>query len=462
MSECKRQEQHWLHTSDDLSVLYPEYSTKQCPCCGRYVYKTRSKPRKVPKGARNIYKGYRINPDYLIEIYESHGVIVNPQHYLCKRCNETPLNQLQFRHAQTKNIKTNKHIRRVLDYHKRRTKAKQKRINELIKNKKRIGIDTLSDAHVRVSCGLEKCQLQRIVDELDADDIHLNINHLFIACSIWYQDISYSYAAILFGYSDKCYISHLVSGVIIILFNNWCSKYLGAGYWTKDKIINEHVPDFVRVLYPNKNIIGCIDATYLYSQKSQKNYQYQKASYSNYKHLNLQKEHVFCTPDGYIIVADGPYFADGHNNDDILWDSIINDASHDIHEIFDTYPSDTDIDQDDDIPLEKFCVIADRGYKKCAKHPRYELLWPFAKKKKNNNSDDPNEADDDIKEDNDAITKQLTTEQSNHTRYFLSFLSLTTGATTPYPFRCHTGTKRLRLGRYTNTMTLHSSQPINT
>ena len=413
-------EQHWIDESTDLQVSYSGYAARRCTCCGKHLYKTKKRPKKNPKGVKNLYKGYFIHLDHAMDIFEHHGIIVNQQHRLCRICKDKSVNELQFDNIQTKNIKNNRHIHKILEY--QREKEQKAHTNNTKNQKQRLSLNNLSDRDVRVSCGLYKAQLQRVVDELSSNNVVLNINHLFVACSIWYQDISYSYAAILFNYNDKCYISQIVSDVVIILFNHWAPNYLGSRYWTKDKILNEHTPEFAKILYPNEDVIGSIDATYLYSQKSQKNYQFQKATYSNYKHLNLQKEHVFSTLNGFVISVDGPYFADGHNNDDIMWDSIINDENHAIHDIFDTHPILNDANDDIDIPQHTYCIVADRGYKKCVSHPSYKLLWPHAKSKRINKkkSNDDEQTDADIE----PTQKQLTTEQSNTTRYSPVHLSL--------------------------------------
>ena len=107
-----------------------------------------------------------------------------------------------------------------------------------------------------------------------------------------------------------------------------------AGFWSRRRasvdddddekeehgeFVDDHIPDFVDRLHPGKNVVAIADATYLYTQKSLLNYQFQKCTYSVYKGRNLQKEHVVCTPDGFILFSDGPFFADGYNNDQIIW-----------------------------------------------------------------------------------------------------------------------------------------------
>ena len=86
-----------------------------------------------------------------------------------------------------------------------------------------------------------------------------------------------------------------------------------------------HSLPFVKKLWPDSNVTGCADATYLHSQKSQNNHQHEKQTYCMYKGRNMQKEHVLCTTEGYVISADGPHFADGHNADAIMLDHQIHD-----------------------------------------------------------------------------------------------------------------------------------------
>ena len=71
-----------------------------------------------------------------------------------------------------------------------------------------------------------------------------------------------------------------------------------------------------------------------------------------HKHANLQKEHVWCTSDGKVVLVDGPYRAD--TGDGVIWDSIIHDANHELYDIMGTI---------DDEECE-YSITADRGYTK--------------------------------------------------------------------------------------------------
>ena len=82
----------------------------------------------------------------------------------------------------------------------------------------------------------------------------------------------------------------------------------------------------------------------------------------------MQKEHVLCTPDGKVLFVDGPFFADGHNDDWIIWDSIVHDADHDIHRIF---PAANRNGQS-----QQYTVMADRGYSDCLDNDLFKLKIP--------------------------------------------------------------------------------------
>ena len=131
-----------------------------------------------------------------------------------------------------------------------------------------------------------------------------------------------------------------------------------------------------------------------------------------YKARNLQKEHVACTPDGKVLFVDGPYFADGHNDDYLIWDSIVEDPEHDIHRIFP--------EQDADGQDRKYTFFADRGYSQCRENDAFDLKIPHGIQKEGGY----NSKGEKVKK-----AKRLTTEQRNQSKlndslFFLWFFSL--------------------------------------
>ena len=134
------------------------------------------------------------------------------------------------------------------------------------------------------------------------------------------------------------------------------------------------------------------------------NQTFPKATYSVHKSRNLQKEHVACTPDGKVLFVDGPYFADGHNDDYLIWESIVEDPDHDIHRIF---PG-----QDADGQDQKYTFFADRGYSHCHENDTFDLKIPHGIQK---------EAGFNSKGEKIKKAKRLTTEQRNTSKLNDSF-----------------------------------------
>ena len=262
---------------------------------------------------------------------------------------------------------------------------------------------------VQAHCGLPKEALRRVVEHVnqkhdgDPSMSKLSINDLFMACSIWRQNLSYRFAAAEFGYRSHSGIQNVVDRVIDLLIAYWVPDWIGSGYWG-GKDLSEHVPDFVRRLWPEDNVVAIADATYLYTQKSQRNYQYQKCTYSVYKHRNLLKEHVVCSAQGKIFFVDGPFYADGQNSDQYIWDWIVHNTDHDIHRIF---PCDA-LDQ-----IRKYTIVADRGYRRCLDNAKYPLIIPFGVTTENVEVADEDGGEKKTK----AKKKNLTAEEANYSKF---------------------------------------------
>ena len=338
----------------------------QCVSCLDHLYFARKKPKKKHK---KIVKGHVIGSKKRFLIYKHLDIIIGPNQALCGKCNSKPVHELNIASTNAQTTHIPDFLYNILSENRtelNNTRQKQSPQNRDAKNAP-ISLQKLNDEQIRHSCGLDIDSLNRIVQHVNQPDyMHyrtnkLNVHDLFIACCIWRQNLCYTFAATLFGYKHNSGICKLVSRVINLLSEYWVEDWIGSSYWTEEKLA-PHIPQFVKDLYPEKNVIGVVDATYLYMQKSRNNYQYQKASYSAYKHRNLQKEHVLCTPDGKVVFVDGPYYADGQNNDDKIWDSIVHSEHHDINII---YPDG-----------KEYTVVADRGYRSCHESDKFKLLIP--------------------------------------------------------------------------------------
>ncbi len=89
----------------------------------------------------------------------------------------------------------------------------------------------------------------------------LKLQQLFIAFSVWRQNMRYNFAASIFGYADHSGVCKCVDRVIEALMKYYVPKYIGYPAWNTDKLMQEY-PQFVRTLYPNKIIGGVVDVTY--------------------------------------------------------------------------------------------------------------------------------------------------------------------------------------------------------
>ena len=364
----------------------------ECALCLNPIHKNK-------RYKANSRKRVWISKDTKYSLYLNHNLILGPNHYMCSKCSKIPDSEKKVidQAYDLVVISTHSFVNDLLDSHNiyhRKLRNKNNTLNE----KCLLALDKLDNKQTKQTCGITKENIDCIVKRLkDDNDVVINVLHLFIALTVWFNNIGCRFAAILFGYEDKSSICYAIDNVINTLTFYWVPKYIGYHCWTATKILST-VPQFVEDLYPNKKILGCIDATYLYKQHSNTNFQYQKLTYSVHKHKNLQKEHVWCTSEGKVVLVDGPYSAD--KGDWVIWDSIINDPNHELYDII-------NLRDDSKCP---YSIIADRGYTQVETLSRAPELVTTqgVKTKPNVKKGDP---------------KQLTTEQADSSRFVLLTLS---------------------------------------
>ena len=110
-----------------------------------------------------------------------------------------------------------------------------------------------------------------------------------------------------------------------------------------------------------------------------------------------------CSPQGKIFFVDGPFYADGQNSDQYIWDWIVTNTDHDIHRIF---PVDA-LNQ-----ISKYTIVADRGYSRCLDSDKYPLIIPFGV------TTEPVEVEDEGGEKKKkAKKKNLTAEEANYSKF---------------------------------------------
>ena len=342
----------------------------RCCVCRSRIYK---------KGRRRRFEhklGQQICREKRYDIYKWKRVVIGAKQSICDDCNELDAGTYEFdaRYTTQQQLQIPSFLDDILKTHTKRAtaqqKQKQQKENQVYKRREDSSLYyyKLDAVQVQIACGLTPENLQFVVDHVNHQrNGKLDVVDLFIACSVWRNSTPYRWAAVQFGYAAHSSIQSCIDRVLCALSVHWVPDHIGYGFWKNHNVMH-HVPDFVHRLFPDQLVVAVADATYLYSQKSQLNYQYQKCTYSVYKGRNLQKEHVVCTPDGYILFVDGPFFADGHNSDQLIWDWIVHADDHDIHRILPHH--------DEHGQSVQYTVVADRGYTRCIDNETYKLLIP--------------------------------------------------------------------------------------
>lgn len=108
----------------------------------------------------------------------------------------------------------------------------------------------------------------------------------------------------------------------------------------------KHIPYLVGMIWPN--VIGAIDGTYFYCEKSA-DFNGQRRTFSGHKKRNLVKFMGIVFPDGTIYDMLGPFYADGDHSDEWMWEWIQEENEGRVNDFF---------DEEDEF-------FADRGFLQC-------------------------------------------------------------------------------------------------
>ncbi|CAF1406150.1 unnamed protein product, partial [Didymodactylos carnosus] len=171
-----------------------------------------------------------------------------------------------------------------------------------------------------------------------------------------FRGISQVFASALFGIHQSR-ISRILHETIDKMSEVFVPKYIGSHVFTNN-IIHNHSPEWLKLLLPNA--VATVDSTYIYLQKSC-NFDNQKKSYCQHKANNLVKMMAMMLLDGKWFDTYGPYYSDGHNNDELIWNTLSDDS-------LEEYES-------KDLPVQRQQVhatfsrndmfIGDRGFARC-------------------------------------------------------------------------------------------------
>ena len=255
-----------------------------CAACRCQLYFGRARNQRRTRGSRKATK-----PGHLkrAELFLAKGFVLAPYHHFCTHCNDIDIYELQFhkRNWVFQTVQLPEYINNAVQQNRKHWEREREHAKRQSERQRRdpdnvpISIDTLNDKQIKYLSGLTLTNLYDIVTHVNAKKVtrSFKVDDLFIACTVWKHNLPYRCAAILFGYGGHQGVKKVIDRVIPDLTRYWVPDHVGYGYW-KDRDISNHQPIFVRRLHPDDNVVGIIDATYLYSQKSQRNYQYQKVS----------------------------------------------------------------------------------------------------------------------------------------------------------------------------------------
>lgn len=129
-------------------------------------------------------------------------------------------------------------------------------------------------------------------------------------------DLSQHVLSFLFGIHSQPTVSKIIKSVVTVLEKNFVPKYTGYDHIDRNELLNMHMTRFHQnvLKLDSDRLVLILDGTYFYIQKPT-NHDLQRKTFSMHKHRNLLKSMLVVCPDGYILAAEGLYYADGHNND---------------------------------------------------------------------------------------------------------------------------------------------------
>ena len=175
-----------------------------------------------------------------------------------------------------------------------------------------LSIGALSDKAVRYLTGLKRSKLASLADEISVD-----VEHLFQFYLLCRQNLSQRALAILISV-DQSTISRRFHKILDKLADYLIPKYLT---FSLDEV-RSRVPPMVKKLFPDVELLGVLDGTYWYTQKSE-SFDVQSESYCLHKHANLYKSMGVGCLDGTWWDLIGCYYSNTFHNDELMFEHII-------------------------------------------------------------------------------------------------------------------------------------------
>ena len=199
--------------------------------------------------------------------------------------------------------------------------------------------DLLTDQDCKYYCGLSKktisilCKKCKIKKEIYCIMFFTKVRHA------WAGEI----VGLVFGFSGK-YALEIFDDITKSLYNMFGKEKMSSTYWTRERI-NANTPIFCKKILDIKDDeIGLqCDGFPIYIQKSG-TMSFQKKTYSNKCNDNVLNMHGIQTLNGKIISIQGPFFGNGHNNDEWIMNAISDEKYiQNMENIFNSYPEQCEI-----------------------------------------------------------------------------------------------------------------------
>ena len=156
---------------------------------------------------------------------------------------------------------------------------------------------------------------------------HSSELEIFLFCTMFYKDWNGETTGNIFGYS-RSYCNSLYNKQLVIIYDRFAKFLLNDNYWTRQKIQqNTPKPVADAIGLADDNIVLMSDS---WTQEIAKptNFANQKITYFVDKKKggkNAIKWHdIFCGNGMYVSIV-GPFPANGHNNDQFIFNSLSND-----------------------------------------------------------------------------------------------------------------------------------------
>ena len=268
-------------------IKVPKFSARKCYLCGEFGVKKINLPKRRKHWCRE-------------------GILISKESKICKSCNE----------KENLPVITKKRKISEMDCENIRKLSTPENFSPF-------SFEQLSEMNCRNMSSLSKENSRKM-----ANICNLDPQNVFELLVILRQGLCQRFAGTLFNIEQST-ISKRVSHTLERLSQVWVPTRLGSNAYSKEGIENNHIPPLFKYLFPN--VIGVVDTTYFYIQKSE-DFAVQKKTWSLYKNRNLVKELIVVLPDGTFYDIFGPFYANKIHGDDKIWNSVINSESMNIFE----------------------------------------------------------------------------------------------------------------------------------